>query len=43
MIPKYRSPVIPLLMALPTINPFNINDVIVALDLDTTPGRPESA
>ncbi|WP_203754401.1 hypothetical protein, partial [Actinoplanes cyaneus] len=43
MLPKYRSPVIPLLLALPTINPFNINDVILALDLDTTPGQPELA
>ncbi|TDB75480.1 glycosyltransferase [Micromonospora sp. KC723] len=33
MIDKYRSPVMPLLMAMPTINPFNINDVIPVLDL----------
>ncbi|MBE1489236.1 hypothetical protein [Plantactinospora soyae] len=43
LIPKYDSPVVPLLMALPTINPFNINDVIEALGLDTTPGRAWSA
>jgi glycosyltransferase involved in cell wall biosynthesis len=43
MIPKYRSPVIPLLMALPTINPFNIHDVIVALGLEPTPGRPAAS
>lgn len=33
MIEKYRSPVMPLLMAVPTIHPFNINDVIPVLDL----------
>ncbi|MDG4792830.1 glycosyltransferase [Micromonospora sp. WMMD1082] len=30
---KYRSPVMPLLLATPTIHPFNINDVIAVLDL----------
>lgn len=33
MIGKYRSPVMPLLLAVPTIHPFNINDVIPVLDL----------
>ncbi|GHJ06929.1 MULTISPECIES: glycosyltransferase family 2 protein [Micromonospora] len=33
MIEKYRSPVMPLLLAAPTIHPFNINDVIAALRL----------
>jgi len=33
MVDKYRTPVMPLLLATPTINPFTINDVIPALDL----------
>ncbi|WP_203754349.1 hypothetical protein, partial [Actinoplanes cyaneus] len=39
MIAKYRSPVIPLLMAMPTINPFNLNDAIDVLGLQPTRGR----
>ncbi|GAA4690107.1 glycosyltransferase [Phytohabitans rumicis] len=46
MIKKYRSPIMPLLLAMPTINPFNINDVIPVLDLPPDAGladRPRAA
>ncbi|MEU8261632.1 glycosyltransferase [Micromonospora sp. NPDC048999] len=39
MITKYQSPLMPLLLATPTINPFNINDVIPVLDLPPDAGK----
>ncbi len=43
MTTKYSSPVIRLLLAAPTINPFNLNDVIPALGLRPGGGPPRDA